>query len=284
MQLIDGGMIAFAAYHALKKKVSYPLTFQVPRMIRAMLEQAEDTYAVFWNGAHLWKRELWPPYRDRPEIWAEAGRDDFDAMLVVLSALGAVQYRVDDREADELLASASHALEGTEPIVIRSDDKDFMQLLTPTTGMHGRVRGNVRHSDVEGILGVKPEYVVDFLALAGDPVDGIPRIMSPGDARDFIRSHGHVRDLLGHSDAGAGGRARLEPHADQLAVNLDLVDLSREAVGHLPGPMTDVITDLDVARTVGERLKIDYLRKDDLEQAFRSLSDWGARSRERLGR
>ena len=44
-------------------------------------------------------------------------------MLAVLSGLGAVQYRSDGREADELLAAVCHAFEGTEPIVIRSDDK-----------------------------------------------------------------------------------------------------------------------------------------------------------------
>lgn len=49
MQLIDGGMFAFAAYHALKKKVKYPLTFQVPRMLRKLVDDVQDTFIVFWN-------------------------------------------------------------------------------------------------------------------------------------------------------------------------------------------------------------------------------------------
>ena len=164
MQIVDGGMFAFSAWHALKGKVSWPLTFQVPRMLRRIMADSSDTWAVCWNGYHQWKRELWPAYRDRPEIWDEAGREDYEAMLDVLAALGVVQYRADHLEADEALAALVHRLEGSEPIVIRSDDKDFMQLLSGSTWMEGRVRGKVRFSRVREILGVSPAYVADFLA------------------------------------------------------------------------------------------------------------------------
>ena len=57
MQLVDAGMLAFAAWHALKGRVDRPLTFQVPRMLRSLLREAEDTYALFWNARRLRKRE-----------------------------------------------------------------------------------------------------------------------------------------------------------------------------------------------------------------------------------
>ena len=63
MQLIDAGMIAFAAWHALKKRMDHPLTFQVPRMLRKILQESGDTYALFWNDSTLWKEEMWPPFR-----------------------------------------------------------------------------------------------------------------------------------------------------------------------------------------------------------------------------
>jgi len=61
-----------------------------------------------------------------------------------LNSLGVVQFRTRGVEVDEQVAALVHALDGSEPLLIRSDDKDFMQLLSDTTWMHGRVRGIVR--------------------------------------------------------------------------------------------------------------------------------------------
>jgi 5'-3' exonuclease len=283
VQLIDAGMIAFAAWHALKGRVEWPLTFQVPRMLRKAINDVEGPYALFWNAERLWKCERWPAYRDRPEIWDHAGRDDFESMLAVLSGLGAVQYRSDGREADELLAAVCHAFEGTEPIVIRSDDKDFMQLLSGSTRMQGRVRGTVRFSDVKPILGVTPAYVVDFLALSGDDADGIPRIVTPSMARKLIASRGHVRDWIDR-DLRVDERVRqkLADNRDQLALNLELVDLSESAVGAPPSPLLEGWGDLDAVRDAGDGAGIGYLTSDDLGDEFRILRRWGEETRARL--
>lgn len=284
MQLIDAGMIAFAAWHALKGRVAWPLTFQVPRMLRPLVSEAADTYALFWNADHLWKRELWPAYRDRPEIWDHAGRDDYEAMSGVLGALGVVQYRADGREADELLAAIAHRFEGSEELVIRSDDKDFMQILSGSTRMEGRVRGSVRFSDVRQILGVTPAFVADLLALAGDQADGIPGIVSPRRARQLIETRGHVRHWIDR-DLRVEGRlkAALEAGRGQLRLNLQLVDLSAGAVGAPPAPLLDGWGDLGAARRIGERTDIAYLTGKDLAAEFGVLREWGEKTRQRIG-
>lgn len=283
MLLIDAGMIAFAAFHALKGKVKHPLTRQVPRMLRKLVRETEDMYALFWNDYRLWKRERWPVYRDRPEIWDLAGKDDFETMLEVLTALGAVQYRSEGREADELLAAVCHHLAGKEDVVIYSDDKDFMQLLSGSTRMRGRVRGEVTFSDVKGILGVTPAYVADFLALTGDKVDGIPRIVTPAKAKQLIESRGHVREWIG-KDVQVGERLEetLRAQRDQLRLNLELVDLSAAAVGAPPSPLMDGWGVTARARVIGERADVSYLQADDLEQEFAVLKEWGERTKARL--
>ena len=284
MQLFDAGMIAFAAWHALKGRVEWPLTYQVPRMLRSTLRDAEDTYALFWNAERLRKRERWPGYRDRPEIWDEAGADDFQALLRVLSALGAVQYRVDGWEADEALAAVTHALEDDEELVIRSDDKDFMQLLSGSTWMEGRVRGTVRFSDVKEVLGVTPAYVADFLALAGDDADGIPRVVPPSTARELIESRGHVREWIDRDlRVDEELKRTLEEERDQLLLNLELVDLSADAVGPPPDPDLGGWGELEGAREVGRETDIGWLADDDLAEDWAPLLEWGRRSRERLG-
>lgn len=279
MQLIDAGMIAFSAWHALKKRVEYPLTFQVPRMLRKIIQETEDTYALFWNDTALWKEEKWPPYRDRLEIWEEAGELDYQSMIRVLDGLGVVQFRTATREADELLAAVAHVVEGHEPIVIRSDDKDFMQLLTETTAMLGRVRGTVTHLDVEPKLGVPPEYVADFLALTGDKVDGIPTIVTPAPARKLIARYGHILDWIDQDvEATDGVKAKLVENRDQLLLNLELVDLGAKAVGHPPPPLESTESIADI-QELGRDLKVTYLTEASLAEDFAILRTWGDTTR-----
>lgn len=287
MRIVDAGMLAFSAWHALKGRVDWPLTYQVPRMLRPLLEKAEDTCVLCWNGEDLWKRERWPAYRDRPEIWEEADQADFEALLETLTALGAVQFRTDRLEADEAIAALAHRFEGEEEIVLVSDDKDFMQLLSGSTRMEGRVRGTVRFSDVKEILGVTPAFVADFLAVSGDRADGIPRILPPARARALIESRGHVADWVDRDlrvDEKTK-RAIVENRA-QLRINLELVDLSEPATrAHdAPGdPLLDGWGDLDRAREVGERTGVSWLTEDDLGEAYAAIRTRGERTRDRLG-
>jgi 5'-3' exonuclease len=287
MLILDAGMIAFAAFHALKGKVKWPLTFQIPRMVRALVAPLAEAYVLCWNSERFWKSELWPAYQaNRPEIWELAGREDYEATIEVLAALGAVQFRGEGLESDEVLAGLVHRLRGREPIVIISDDKDFFQLLSGTVHMRGRVRGEVRWSDVKRILGVTPAYVTDFLALAGDPSDGIPRVVSPATARRLIETRGHVRRWMDRDlQVGAGVRQRLTEGRAQIAINLALVDLSRAAVEArgAPGePILDGWGDLDRARAIGRRTGVAWLRDDDLAQGWAPLRTGGERARQIL--
>ena len=110
MQLLDGGMFAFSAFHALKDRRALPLTWQVPLMVAKVVEDTGDGVAVCWNGERQWKRDRMPGYRSRPEIWQTATRRDFELMLRVLAGLGVLQFRTDEHEADEILAMLVHAL------------------------------------------------------------------------------------------------------------------------------------------------------------------------------
>jgi 5'-3' exonuclease len=256
-------------------------------MLRRIVAETEDTWAVCWNGYHQWKRAFWPAYRDRPEIWDEAGREDYEAMLDVLAALGVVQYRTDHLEADEAIAALVHRLEGSEPLVIRSDDKDFMQLLSGSTRMEGRVRGTVRFSRVREILGVSPAYVADFLALSGDAADGIPRILSPATAIKLLGSRGHVRDWIDRDLRVADGiRQRLVEGREQLRINLELVDLSAGAVEAHGAPgaaLLDRWGDWAAAREIGERSEIAWLAAREPPADFAVVRQAGEWTRRRLG-
>ncbi|MFB6240442.1 MAG: hypothetical protein ABEJ46_02580, partial [Gemmatimonadota bacterium] len=203
----------------------------------------------------------------------------------LLSALGCPQERAEGREADEVLAAYAHLLEGREEVVIRSDDKDFMQLLGPATRMEGRRRGTVEAGDVEEILGVPPELVADLLALAGDEADGIPGILPPGAARELLSEAGPVGQWIeGGLPEGVDPEVRrtVEGNREQLRLNLRLVDLSEGAAGEPEPPDWRGWADPDAARAIGREAGIGYLTEEDPAEAFGELLRRGRRTRERL--
>ena len=115
---------------------------------------------------------------------------------------------------------------------------------------------------------VTPAFVADLLALTGDRVDGIPRIVSSAHARQLIRTRGHVRDWIDRRLRSVDNsiRRRIETHREQLRLNLELVDLSPQAVGSPPDPLIDGLDNRERARAIGERLGIGWLAGD--------LDDW----------
>lgn len=287
MLLIDAGMIAFAAFHALKGKIRWPLAYQVPRMVRAVVGEGQP-YALCWNSDRLWKRERWPPYQaNRPEIWDVAGRPDYETTIELLTTLGALQFRTEGLESDEVLAAIVHRLSGHHAIVIVSDDKDFFQLLSGSVRMRGRVRGDVRWSDVRSILGVTPAFVADYLSLAGDATDGVPAVVRRGEARRLIETRGHVHDWIDR-DLRIEPRLkrRIEEGREQVRMNLELVDLSREAVEArgAPGePLLEGWGNLDRARAIGKRTGVAGVKEGNLAEAWAALREGGERAREILG-
>jgi hypothetical protein len=75
----------------------------------------------------------------------------------------------------------------------------------------------------------------------------------------------------------------LEAGREQLHLNLELVDLSAEAVGEPPEPLLDRWGDLEAAREIGERAGIGWLTDPDTVGGFSILETWGRRTRKRLG-
>jgi 5'-3' exonuclease len=268
VQIVDGGMMAFAAYHALKDKVRYPLAYQMPLMLHRIINESADLLVVCWDGESLWKREAWPQYRQRPEIWEEASAFDFDSMFRLLNAMGVVQFRAPGIEADEFIAALVHVFDGDVPLLIRSDDKDFMQLLSETTWMHGRVRGVVRPEDVPRILNVAVDQVVDLLTLTGDKIDGVPEIASEAESLRIIHHCGHVKDWLHARSPPQEVRRLLDRSRDQLEMNLRLVDLSDEALDLVVRPDIEGFGDAAAGRKLRKELGLDHLSEELLEDVL----------------
>jgi DNA polymerase-1 len=108
-------------------------------------------------------------------------------------------------EADDVIGTLAQkaAKEGYEVFVV-SNDKDMLQLVGGKVCVLNPPKDNLicDEAKVEEILGVKPEQVVDVMALRGDSVDNIPGAPGIGDkgSVDLIQRFGSLDSLLARAN------------------------------------------------------------------------------------
>lgn len=117
-------------------------------------------------------RELPPPDLERQLAYCQA----------VARALGMAVFVDPTYEADDLIgALAQQATQQGAEVVVVSNDKDLMQLVTPHVTFYDFARQRrLDPESVTGHMGVRPEQIPDLLGLQGDAVDNIPGVKGIG--------------------------------------------------------------------------------------------------------
>ncbi len=120
-----------------------------------------------------------------------------------IDALRAVENRISDRgipiamvdgwEADDVIATIC-AQAWPEEVSVTGAEKDYYALLAQDHVTLYGPKGRVVASDCEAKFGVQPYQMTEWLALAGDTVDGVPGCpgVGPGRATDLLRTFGNI--------------------------------------------------------------------------------------------
>lgn len=103
------------------------------------------------------------------------------------------------QEADDLMASAATQYQG--PAMIVTGDKDLLALCSSRVTVRLLRRGAVldcQAAECRQLLGVDPQQVADYKALAGDRGDGIPGLpgIGPKKAQALLASYQNLDQLL----------------------------------------------------------------------------------------
>ncbi|MBI1874397.1 MAG: DNA polymerase I [Acidobacteria bacterium] len=159
-------------------------------------------------------------------------------------ALGVPIYTRAGFEADDVIGTMARvAAEQGHPVAIVTGDKDFFQLVSDRIKVFNpRDEGTwYDRQGVEEKFGVRPDRVIDVLALTGDAIDnikGVPGIGEKG-ARDLIAQYGSLESLLSHTSEITQKKYRegLVAHAEQARQSRELARIR-----------TDVPIDVDVVR------------------------------------
>ncbi|HXB62961.1 MAG TPA: DNA polymerase I [Acidobacteriaceae bacterium] len=133
-------------------------------------------------------------------------------------------------EADDVIGTLSRkAADAGHRIFVVSSDKDMMQLVNESVVILNPTKDNLilDPDGVEKVLGVRPEQVIDVMALRGDAIDNIPGAPGIGDkgSVELIQKYGSVEAAMDHADEIKGKRQR-----ESLQQNRDTILLSKELV------------------------------------------------------
>src|SRR5690606_23885257 len=140
-------------------------------------------------------------------------------------------------EADDIIASITHRVLSDPKyddvrIRIVSKDKDLEQLLCDRVTMFDIHKDT--EVDVQALWetkGIRPDQVIDLLALTGDTADNVPGVdgIGPKTAAKLIQEFGSIEGILNNLDKIKGKRKEnLEAAAAHLPLSIQLVTLKRE--------------------------------------------------------
>ncbi len=168
----------------------------------------------------------------------------------------------DSVEADDLLGSYA-AVERTAGgrTLILTGDRDMYQCATEDTHvlfLKSGVRDfeAVDPAEVRRRYGIAPELVPDFIALRGDPSDGLPGAPGIGakTAAELLQRHGSLEAAIAHAlHERPRVTAALTEHADELRAFREIATLRTLEVGRPEDRRTDLVAGAAAARRLGMR-------------------------------
>jgi DNA polymerase-1 len=249
--VVDGPFVLYRSFFALPDSIKGADERPVNALLGAanvLLRIAADRepraiVVCFGAEAAAYRVEAFPAYHaDRPPVPDALGWQ-FEHAPAFFQALGWYVVGSDDVEADDLLGSyaTEEAHAGGETLIL-TGDRDMYQcvgkgvrVLYLKSGLSGFEE--VDPAEVERRYGIGPELVPDFIALRGDPSDGLPGAqgIGPKTAAELLRKHGSLEGAIAQA---SGERPRvaaaLTDAADELRsfksiATLQHVDVKRPA-------------------------------------------------------
>jgi 5'-3' exonuclease len=214
----------------------------------------------FGAEAADYRTELYPPYHaERPPV-PDALAWQFERAPEFFDAFGWSSESSGDLEADDLLGAlgAAEAAAGGSALIATGDRdmfqcvSDRVQVLLLKPGTSGFEL--VGPAEVKRRYGIPPELVPDFIALRGDPSDGLPGApgIGPKTAADLLQRHGSLEEAIARAVRERPRvTAALTQGADELRAFREIAKLRPVALTRPPDRSTDLTGGAQAARALG---------------------------------
>jgi DNA polymerase-1 len=233
--LIDGSSQMYRAYHAIRGLTgpdgrSTNAVYGFTTMLRKLIADHRPEYlaASFDVAGPTFRDDLAADYKANRTPMPGDLAEQVPLVRQACEAMGVPVLTFEGFEADDVIGTlARQARERGFDVALVTGDKDFFQLVQDGIRVYNP-RDEGAWFDAAGVLekfGVRPDQVIDVLALMGDSVDnikGVPGIGEKG-ARDLIATHGTLESLIAAAPALTQKRQR-----EALLANVESARASRE--------------------------------------------------------
>lgn len=266
--VVDSHSLIYQVFHALPPMTSssgLPVS-AVYGFVGDMLElvqrkQPDYLIAAFDKSEITFRNELYPEYKANRDSMPDELRQQIPLIRQAIDAMGIAIIEQSGFEADDLLATVADKVEraGGRCLVVTSD-KDCRQLISEHTTIYNiRKHQEIDANELWNLWGVRPDQVVDYQSLVGDPVDNVPGIalIGPKMAQSLLETYDTLEAVLDNADSMTGKKRK-----ENLLNGRDAVMLSRELVRL----RRDVDSPIPWSR--GQRGVADLGRADALMQEF----------------
>src|SRR5262245_27510098 len=204
VHVVDGTYELFRHFYGLRRFTKgedppFGGVIGVLQTLLQMIEQGATHVGVATDHViESFRNGLWAGYKTGDGI-EPALLFQFHPLEEALAAMGVVVWPMIEFESDDALAAAAHLSaqdERVEKVCIWTTDKDLAQCVVNdrVVQIDGRKNEIRNAAAVRAKFGVAPEFIPDYLALAGDAADGYPGVqgVGPRSAASLINRFGHI--------------------------------------------------------------------------------------------
>lgn len=235
--LVDGSSYLFRAFHAIREmNTSSGFPTNAIRGVISMIRKLQKDYTdskivvVFDAKGKTFRNDLYSEYKANRPPMPDDLRVQIQPIHDIIKAMGLPLLVIDGVEADDVIGTL--ALEASQKgieTIISTGDKDMAQLVTDHVTLMNTMTDTFM--DVPGVsekFGVRPDRIIDYLALMGDKVDNIPGVekCGPKTAVKWLDAYGTLKGVMENADqvkgkVGENLRAALE----QLPLSYELATI-----------------------------------------------------------
>jgi len=215
--LVDGSSYLFRAYHVPYLQALSTASGQPTGAITGVLNMIGSLKKDYPNGnvvvifdakGKTFRNDLYPEYKaNRPPMPDEL-RSQIAPLHQIISAMGLPLLVIPGVEADDVIGTlAQQASEQGIETVISTGDKDMAQLVTPHVRLINTMTAvELDEAGVTEKFGVRPDQIIDYLALMGDKVDNIPGVVKcgPKTAVKWLTEHDTLDNVIANADKVKG--------------------------------------------------------------------------------
>jgi len=213
--LVDGSSYLFRAFHAIREmNTSSGFPTNAIRGVISMIRKLQKDYSdakivvIFDAKGKTFRNDLYSEYKANRPPMPDDLRVQIEPIHNIIRAMGLPLIVTPGVEADDVIGTlAKEASEKGIETIVSTGDKDMAQLVTEHVTLMNTMTDTFM--DVPGVsekFGVRPDQIIDYLALMGDKVDNIPGVekCGPKTAVKWLDAYGTLDGVIENADAVKG--------------------------------------------------------------------------------